>query len=292
MVGTSKKEAGIRLDLLEFTDQLATLVETGVSVGQALNALGDVRAPYGQAARKMRDEIENYDSSAEPQFYMPEDYYIDLLHNPGAYPKLVQQLEQAGQQGTALLPSRSLALSEAMAKEPSVFPAFLTALVRAGEYRGMLDVTLRRAQALLDKEWELICRRPKGEAALVVLLPSDKPLVNDWLELTAYQQQQLLAVSIRTFGVLLVSGVPILQAMDTVSTLLPGKQSAGWMGAREAVKRGDPITPAFKDMAIFPPFCLALIAVGEEGGFLDTSLERAADLIEREMARNRLATVH
>jgi type II secretory pathway component PulF len=83
-----------------------------------------------------------------------------------------------------------------------------------------------------------------------------------------------------TLGLLLVSGVPILQAMEILAELLPPAQREGLLAAREEVREGERIGPALKRLGIIlPRFALELIALGEETGTLDATLEKAADIL-------------
>jgi type II secretory pathway component PulF len=78
--------------------------------------------------------------------------------------------------------------------------------------------------------------------------------------------------------------------METLSDLLPPAQKSGMLAAREAVKRGERVIPSLEQLGILlPRFALELIAIGEEGGHLDTALERAAEVFRHDLECRMLA---
>jgi len=88
----------------------------------------------------------------------------------------------------------------------------------------------------------------------------------------------------RTFGTLLGSGVPILQALTIV------KETAGnvVVGAviadvHERVKEGDPIAPALKGSDVFPAMVAGMVDVGEQTGALPEMLLKIADTYDEEV---------
>ena len=62
-------------------------------------------------------------------------------------------------------------------------------------------------------------RSRTAQAASFLLNPSEKPLPDDWAQLSPYQQTVTQLLFCESFGLLLMSGVPILQAMEQIATL-------------------------------------------------------------------------
>ncbi len=88
----------------------------------------------------------------------------------------------------------------------------------------------------------------------------------------------------RTLGTLLVSGVPILQALETVSgTVGNGIISDAVMEARARIREGDRINDPLEKSRMFPPMVVHMISIGEESGALDTMLSKIADFYEGEV---------
>lgn len=88
----------------------------------------------------------------------------------------------------------------------------------------------------------------------------------------------------RTLGTLLKSGVPILEALETVAKTSGNKVIEEVInGARASIREGQGMTEPLKKDGIFPPMMLQMVAVGEETGKIDEMLMRAADFYEEEV---------
>jgi type IV pilus assembly protein PilC len=93
-----------------------------------------------------------------------------------------------------------------------------------------------------------------------------------------------LARFARTLGTLMVSGVPILQAMETVAgTVSNTLMSDAILEARARIREGDRIGEPLKKSGLFPPMVVHMIAIGEESGALDQMLGKIADFYEDEV---------
>jgi type IV pilus assembly protein PilC len=88
----------------------------------------------------------------------------------------------------------------------------------------------------------------------------------------------------RTMGTLLTSGVPILQAMETVAgTVGNSIMSDALLEARARIREGDRIGDPLEQSRLFPPMVVHMIGVGEESGSLDFMLQKIADFYESEV---------
>ncbi|HRJ26847.1 MAG TPA: type II secretion system F family protein [Fimbriimonadaceae bacterium] len=88
----------------------------------------------------------------------------------------------------------------------------------------------------------------------------------------------------RTMGTLLTSGVPILQAMETVAGTVGNSIMAdAVLEARARIREGDRIGVPLEDSRMFPPMVVHMIGVGEESGSLDYMLQKIADFYESEV---------
>ncbi len=88
----------------------------------------------------------------------------------------------------------------------------------------------------------------------------------------------------RTLGTLIKSGVPIMDALETVA------KTAGNLvveravfNARDSVREGKTLTQPLKESKVFPPMVTQMINVGEETGALDAMLSKIADFYESEV---------
>lgn len=88
----------------------------------------------------------------------------------------------------------------------------------------------------------------------------------------------------RTMGTLLTSGVPILQAMETVAGTVGNSIMAdAVLDARARIREGDRIGDPLEASKMFPPMVVHMIGVGEESGSLDFMLQKIADFYESEV---------
>jgi type IV pilus assembly protein PilC len=88
----------------------------------------------------------------------------------------------------------------------------------------------------------------------------------------------------RTMGTLLTSGVPILQAMETVAGTVGNTIMAdAVLEARARIREGDRIGDPLEESRLFPPMVVHMIGVGEESGSLDFMLQKIADFYEAEV---------
>ncbi len=87
-----------------------------------------------------------------------------------------------------------------------------------------------------------------------------------------------------TLGMLLKSGVPILQALDIVIDTVNNKVIAAAVAdVQSAVREGESMAKPLAKHAVFPPMVVQMLAVGEETGAVDTMLEKVAQFYEEEV---------
>ena len=99
------------------------------------------------------------------------------------------------------------------------------------------------------------------------------------------QRENIVRAS-KTMGLLLASGVPVLESLAITDTILSNavyKRSIE--EARTNVQQGMPLSETFAASSPFPLVVVNLIAVGEESGGLDTAFEQIAQLFEKELDR-------
>jgi type II secretory pathway component PulF len=174
-------------------------------------------------------------------------------------------------------------LSRTMREEPDLFSEPYVALVRAGEVGGCLEETLQRAAHLLTQEWELARHRPEADAPLFVSLPASAPQAQNWGGLTPYQRSVTVILFCEILSMLLMSGVPILQALDAVAPVFPTREREGLTRVREAMRGGEKMSPGLESLGVFPHFVMSLVGLGEECGVLDRTLHAAAETLKQDL---------
>jgi len=111
----------------------------------------------------------------------------------------------------------------------------------------------------------------------------------DWLKLRVpifgkLSHKIAIARFSRTLSTLLVSGVPILQALETVAGTIDNDViSDAVLATRAAIREGEQIGDPLQRSGMFPPMVVQMIAIGEETGSLDAMLAKIADFYESEV---------
>jgi type IV pilus assembly protein PilC len=98
----------------------------------------------------------------------------------------------------------------------------------------------------------------------------------------------------RTLSTLMGSGVPLLQALDTVSGVT-GNTYIGRkiLEAKEDVRKGMALSQPLKQQGVFPPMVHSMIKIGEDSGSIEEILDKTADFYDEEVdtAVQRLTTM-
>ena len=104
------------------------------------------------------------------------------------------------------------------------------------------------------------------------------PLVGDLVTKVA------VARFARTFGTLLTSGVPILQALKITRETIGNEVIQNAVDkVHDSIKEGDTIAAPLDEAKVFPPMVVNMIDVGEETGALDSMLMKVADIYDAEV---------
>jgi type IV pilus assembly protein PilC len=303
---------GVKLtDLSIFCRQFSTMIDAGVSLVRCLDVLGE----QSQSAKLRR---------------------------------IIADLRYEVESGNSL--------SKGMSKYPTVFNNLFVGLIRAGEVGGVLEESLQRLSAFLEKDVEL---RRKVKAALTYpilvscvalgivmfltmrIVPEfmkmfkdlglkDFPAMTQMLmDFSDFMVHKFYIVAIicvicfiafkmftrtkfgrrafdrfklkvpvfgklnhkvalarfsRTLATLLSSGVPILQAMETVAGTVSNEIiSDAILDARARIREGDVISEPLRKSKMFPPMVVQMIAIGQESGALDTMLSKIAEFYDGEV---------
>jgi general secretion pathway protein F len=89
----------------------------------------------------------------------------------------------------------------------------------------------------------------------------------------------------RTLSMLLVNGVPLLNAITIVRKVVGNQVISDGIGhVVTSLKEGQRLADQLSEHTIFPPFAIHMIQVGEESGNLEGMLAQVADLFDKEAA--------
>ena len=111
----------------------------------------------------------------------------------------------------------------------------------------------------------------------------------DWLKINTPKVGELgrkVAISrfTRTFGTLLSSGVPILQALTITRDVIGNSYIMDALSeVHDRVRDGEPLATPLEQTGVFPTMVTSMIDVGEETGELPEMLNRIADNYDEEV---------
>ena len=302
-----KPFAGQRL--VQFTQQLATLLGAGQPLDRALSIL--LELPEDEAAKRTISDIREAVRGGASL-----STALDRQH--GAFSRLFVNMVRAGEAGGSLHETlqrladyleRARAL-QARVINALVYPAILLAMVGLS-LLFLLGYVVPQFSAMydsLDAELPWFSRLVLGVGGFVrdwwiVLLalpllgllglerkrrdPVFMRRFDGWLlqrkfagPLVAKLDTARLA---RTLGTLLRNGVPLLPALGIARNVLDNRVLANDVdAAAEEVKSGIGLSAALGKGKRFPRLALQMIQVGEESGALDAMLLKTADTFEQE----------
>lgn len=99
----------------------------------------------------------------------------------------------------------------------------------------------------------------------------------------ALWQRLILSRFAKVLGLLLVSGVPVIKAMDITSAALVNREYRSYLDrVKEELIEGGSLSLALAKSPMFPPLLIHMIAVGEKSGELEKMLIKAGNAFERE----------
>lgn len=98
----------------------------------------------------------------------------------------------------------------------------------------------------------------------------------------------LVSVShfVRTLGMLISVGVSVMEALEVAGEVAHNQEiSRVTADLQKATRAGRPIAESLAAHPIFPPMVVQLVTSGEEAGVLPEMLEKAADLLDKDIDR-------
>lgn len=295
-------------DLLNFTTELASLLEAGLPLDRSLNILAGIS--------------ENKEKQA-----------------------LIQSILRSIREGSSF--------SDALQKNPRMFPRLYINMIRAGETGGVLPVVLEKLTEFLESSQELkeqvlssmiypIILVSTGGLSVIILLtyvlPKFSVIFSELGSSLPFSTQILLSFSqglktywwivlilfflgwmlfrsytkseqgrnrwdgiklklmgeiirkletarfCRTLGTLIKSGVPLLQALKNSRDVISNQAIASALEpVSKGVQEGQGISLPLAAAGVFPPLAISMIKVGEETGQLDTMLLKVAAAYEKSL---------
>lgn len=298
--------------LLQFTQELGTLLAAGLPLDRSLSILGSLIE--GEAFSKvMRTLLEAVRAGKSLAASMGE--------HPDVFPKIYINMIRAGESGGILegvlrylaeYMERSLALKEDL-KSALIYPVILASAAGLSLVVLFLYVIPRFAvifkdvgqavpwitrviiglsNMLTDYGWMIAIvliaavaaglfylRNPEAKAEL------DRVSLRVWLLGDLVRKFETARFS-RTLSALLKGGVPLLEALGTVQGVMGNRLMARAINQVQVrVREGKGMARPLGESGFFPPLALNMIAVGEETGKLEAMLSEVAGFYDQEVKR-------
>ena len=297
-------------DIVIFTRQFSTMINSGLPLVQALDILSkQSENPVLQAVtRQVVFDVESGHTVADA-----------LGKHPNAFTELYVNMVAAGEAG-GILDTILLRLATFMEKNDALVRKVKGAMIYPGVIMGVagsaitvlllfviptfqrmfeavglpLPLPTRIVIALSDflqsYWWAIIIvgviafngvkkyyATPDGQLRIDRLLLK-APVLGDVIRKSAVSRFT------RTLGTLISSGVSILDGLEiTAKTAGNRVISDAIMASRASIAGGDTISAPLAKSGVFPPMVISMIAVGEQTGGLDEMLSKIADFYDEEV---------
>lgn len=301
-----------RKEIVAFTRQLSSLIESGINILNALNILTEqatnkyLGAILSDISGKIRDGTSLSDSLGAYPDLFPHVYCAMVRSGEAGgdlkntLKKLADFLEESEEFRDSLRSSLTypffviaVSIITVIILLAFVIPRLTAMFEDMGELLPLPTRILIATSSLLRNSWWVIAfgifiiiflslrllKNPKSRFAFDrfrLKIPVFGPLIlkTETSRLT------------RTLSLLLSSGMPITPALDISSQILNNQAlKAEVMKFKDKINNGSSFSEAFKDSKLFPVFVTNIVGIGEETGALDSSLMRISSGYEKEARR-------
>lgn len=304
-------ERRLSFSLILFSQELLALLEAGLSIVEALDALREkerhppVRHVFARLLHSLQ-EGKSFSRALEelPAIFPP--LYVGIVRAAERTSGLGQALGRYVDYQARLDAVKAKVLSACIYPAILLLAGVLVSLFLLGyvvpRFANIYQGTgqhLPWLSALLLGWGELVSRHPLPLVAgsLGALAASLALLRQLWRQgglLRGLQRLPLLAEQIRTFqfarlyltlGMLLDGGLPIVPGLALAGELLSPELRARLQAASRAIQGGASISQAFERHGLSTPVGLRLLRVGERSGKMGEMMGRAARLYDTEVSR-------
>lgn len=312
--GKRRKTALTNVEVLLFTSELADLIEAGMTLGQALQALAK-QGEEGSAQRFIGQDLCD-------RIVRGESFSDACTHHPKSFPPLYSNMIRAGEASGALVEvlhrlvdhyerydSMRGKIKSAMSYPVIVLCFGIVAVIGAlvwiiPQFKKVFDSLgaslplptrmligmsdffvaygwLVLIGAVLSGWWFCRWKETASGRLKVDGWKLRAPLIKGIVAAGAYSS---LAYTMRT---LLVNGVNVLQALKISSeTCNNAVIAAALDNARKRVTDGTTISGPLASSGVFPKMMTDMLAVGEQAGDMASSLEHIGKRYQKDMDRN------
>lgn len=312
--GNPQKTSMKRLEVLLFTSELADLIEAGMTLGQALQALANQAEELsGQkyvcqdiCDRIVRGEPFSTACSHHPKTFEP--LYVNMVkaaEASGAMVEVLRRLTDHYERNDAMISRIKSALTYPMVVLCFGVVAVIGALVfiipKFEKVFAAMGATLPLPTRILIAMSDSVVNYGWLMAIGLVVgflwfrkwktTPSGRYKVDGWkLRMPLIKgivAAGLFASLAYTLKTLLVNGVNVLQALKIAEETCSNAVIAGAIGnARQRVTDGTSISGPLASSGVFPRMMTDMLAIGEQAGDMASALEHIGTRYQKDMDRN------
>ncbi|MEE9258356.1 MAG: type II secretion system F family protein [Nitrospinaceae bacterium] len=300
-------------ELMTFTQQLSTLVDAGLTLDRSLTILAQLTEK--QSTRDILADIQK-------KVHSGSSFADALADYSQVFSKLYINMIRAGETGGTLgtiLDRLGVFMEKtedlkANIRSAMIYPSILT-LVGGSAVVLLITVVIPKFSKLFDEMGQALPLPTKimltissiitnhwlaillafsgGVAGFILYLNSERGRLK-WdrlvLKLPIFgslvRKIEISRFS-RTMSTLLKSGVPILQSLTIVRSILTNRAiSAAMDPLHKGLKEGEGLSKPLQQANVFPPMAVHMITLGEESGSLDDMLAKVSDTYDKEVERS------
>jgi type IV pilus assembly protein PilC len=305
-------------EIVYVTSQLAVMVETGITLSVALDSIA--QQEQNPALKAVLSELKAFVESGE-------DFSSALARYPRHFDKtfvaLIKASEQTGKLGEMLETISEYLRSQLEARQkiraamayPSVMavlavgvtiflltyilPKFEPLFSRKGIKLPTPTIVMMAASKVLIGYWYLWILLGVGLVLAYTFGRKTEPgrKILDWIKINlpivgSMSRKVTLSRSVRTFGTMVASGVPVLEGIRLTAEVASNwYYEQAWLRVLEQITEGRRIADALQEERdLFPPTLVQMIGAGEETGKLDIVLAKISTYYDREVETTLKAT--
>jgi type IV pilus assembly protein PilC len=299
-------------EVIDFSNQLATLVESGISLVTSLELLGrqNTRKPIKKIIMGLVEEIQGGGSLSQALGHYPK-----VFNN--TYCQTIKASEQAGHLDIGLKQSASYLEKQAAVnrkiKHAMIYPVFIL-LMAAGVSILLITVALPPLINLFNSFGANLPWMTKlliavasffldngiyvlGGILIVIMLsiflwrlPSVKAVMDRFVLTIPVIGNIIIERSMHFFcqttAMLLQAGLRLPAIMDIIiQTNRNHIIRQALSNVRDSLLQGEGLSRPLSDNTLFPPLLVEMVLVGEKTGAMDTTLNTLADFYEKKVSR-------
>ena len=298
------------VDLINFTRQFVTLHRAGLPLLSAIGALqGQTKSkPLAQALDAIRKDLMGGASLSAAMAKYPRvfgELYVNSIwagETGGVLDDILDRLvllleherKLKADVGAALRYPMILLVGFAVAilvLSTFVLPKFMSLLTTVGGKMPLPTAILMSFTNFMQKFWYVIVLLASGVGVLFYVFVRT-PAGKLWWHRLQFKipifgpilYQMALSRFARMFETLDRTGLPILRSLGLVAKTVGNVYMAGAIDRlSESVRRGRGLAAPMREIGLFPPMVIQMVATGEESGALDDMLRQVSDYYDSEV---------